>query len=142
MGSPIFSLLLLSLSACAAAAPAKPRVPASDPLPRCWKAHDPQVHDGLYRISIPATDALTARDVQRILASVQAFGVASHEVSSVGDSIVIEAQFVTLDQAKRLGYPTQQKLEGLVGFVLKDDVPYLARGVTISCLAEQPRRHH
>ena len=131
---------LLPLSTCAAA---KSRVPASDSIPKCWKVYDPKLHDGLYHITIPANDTLTAKDVQAMIMTMQAFGIASHDVSAFGsDSIILEAQFVTLDQAKSLGYPTQEKLEGLVEYVLKNDVPYLAKGVTIACFEEHPLRHH
>ena len=118
--------------------------PAPSPgIPKCWKIYNPSYYDGLYHINIPANDTLTSADVQKMIFTLQAFGVSSHSVEEFGsDQIILEAQFVTLDQAKNLGYPTQDKLEGLVAFVLKDDVPYLAKGVTITCFVEHKLRPH
>lgn len=133
------AVLLLPLSACAAQ---KTRSPASDALPKCWKLYDPTLHDGLYHITIPANDSLTAKDVQTLIRPLQSAGIAAHSVSAVGDTILLEAQFLTLDQSRNLGYPTQEKLEEMVEFTLKSDLPYLEKGVTISCFAETKRRHH
>ncbi|MGZ3651198.1 MAG: hypothetical protein ACXVB9_22345 [Bdellovibrionota bacterium] len=147
--SPILFACLLpltaSLPACAAGTKsAKTRLPASDdPIPKCWKIYNPALIDGYYKITIPANDTITAKDVQAMIMTLQAFGVASHTVSAYGsESINLEAQFVTLSEAKNLGYGTQDKLEDLVSFVLKGDLPYLAKGVTITCFEDHPLRHH
>ena len=135
-------LLLLALLPFLACAAHKARTPASDTIPKCWKVYDPTFHDGLYHITIPANDTLTARDVLTMIQSLQAAGLTSHNVSAMGASIILEAQFLTLDQSRNLGYPTQDKLEEMVEFTLKSDVPYLEKGVTISCFAETVRKHH
>lgn len=134
-------LLLALLPFLACAAP-KARLPASGSIPKCWKAYDPSLYDGLYHIVIPANDALTAKDVQTMIQSLQAGGLTSHNVSAAGNSILLEAQFLTLEQGRNLGYPTQDKLEEMVEFTLKSDVPYLDKGVTISCFAETKKRPH
>lgn len=136
-----FLAVLFFFSACASA---KTRAPAtSDPVPKCWKAYDPKWHDGLYHITIPANDSITAREVQRAIGALQAFGVQSHSVSAVGvDSLLLEAQFLTLAQGKAMGYGTQEKLEELVSFVLKDELPLLEKGAKIECFRENPIRRH
>jgi hypothetical protein len=135
-------LILLALLPVLACAAYKIRTPASNAIPKCWKVYDSTLHDGLYHITIPATAALTAKDVQAMIQTLQSTGVFSHIVSAEGETILLEAQFVTLDQSRGLGYPTQASLEEMVDFTLKGDVPYLDRGVTISCFAESTRKHH
>ena len=135
----IAATALLPLLACAAH---KARGPASGAVPKCWRIYDPTLYDGLYHITIPANDALTAKNVQTMIQTLQAAGLKSHSVSSAGDSILLEAQFLTLDQGRNLGYPTQASLEEMVEFTLANDVPFLEKGVTISCFAEAQRKHH
>jgi len=132
-------LALFPLLACAAQ---QARLPASGSIPKCWKVVDSSLYDGLYHITIPATDALTAKDVHTMIQTMQSAGLSSHTVTAMGDNILLEAQFLNLDQGRNLGYPTQEKLEEMVEFTLRNDLPFLEKGVTISCFAESKKKPH
>jgi hypothetical protein len=136
----LFAAALL-FTACAGAAP-KSRAPASGEIPKCWQAYNARLHDGLYHITIPANDKITAKDVQTMLFTLQNEGIESHSASAFGSDILLEVQFFAGTKAKQMGYPTQDKLDELVEFTLKDDVQFLAKGVTISCFEETPLRSH
>jgi hypothetical protein len=115
---------------------------ATGAIPKCWKVYDPELHDGLYHITIPATDSLTAKDVQTILQPFQGVGISSHSITAMGETILVEVQFLTLDQGKNLGYPTQNQLEEMVTFTMRNVAPYTEKGVAVGCFAETLKKHH